>query len=248
MGMWGILVRIRCPFPRIWLPAMRRAARRSTLSAERLEDRVNPVSFSSTTDYWMGGNVMSVAVGDLNGDGHPDIAAGDAENGVEILLNDGTGSFVRGEVLPIAAPFNVRLADLNADGKLDIYVSNAWGSQLCAALGNGDGTFQVVQIKTFSSYTQGADAADFNGDGKLDVVVADQRGAAILMYDGSPGLFSAPVYYHPANSQESMGVATGDFNGDGHPDFALIDYGAQHLDIFLNNGDGTFGAPQLMPT
>ena len=40
-----------------------------------------------------------------------------------------------------------------------------------------------------------------------------------------------------------MGVATGDFNGDGHPDFALIEYGAQRLDIYLNNGDGTFGTP-----
>ena len=40
-----------------------------------------------------------------------------------------------------------------------------------------------------------------------------------------------------------MGVATGDFNGDGHADFALIEYDAQRLDIYLNNGDGTFSAP-----
>ena len=40
-----------------------------------------------------------------------------------------------------------------------------------------------------------------------------------------------------------MGVATGDFNGDGHADFACIEYGAQRLDIYLNNGDGTFSAP-----
>lgn len=216
---------------------------RGALVLESLEDRANPVSFSSTDSYGMGSDVRSVAVGDLNGDGHADIAAGDSENGVEVLLNDGTGGFVRGEILPIGAPFNVKLADLNGDGKLDIYVSNAWGSQLCAALGNGDGTFQVVQIKTFSTYTQGADAADFNGDGKLDVVVADERGAAVLMYDGSPGLFSAPVFYHPDTSPESMGVATGDFNGDGHPDFALIEYGAQRVDIYLNKGDGTFGTP-----
>ena len=47
---------------------------------------------------------MSVAVGDLNGDGYSDIAAGDAGNGVDIFLNDGTGAFVRGEILPLAAP------------------------------------------------------------------------------------------------------------------------------------------------
>ena len=129
---------------------------RGALVVEPLEDRANPVSFANGDSYGMGGNVMSVAVGDLNGDGYSDIAAGDAGNGVEILLNDGTGAFVRGEILPIAAPSNLKLADLNADGKLDLFVANTWGHRLCAALGNGDGTFQVVQTKTFSTSTQGS--------------------------------------------------------------------------------------------
>ena len=224
-------------------PLPRRTRRRPLLAVERLEVRVNPVSFSTGDGYWLGSNVMSVAIGDLNGDGRADIAAASATNGVEILLNDGTGEYVHGEILPIGAAFHVQLADLNADGKLDLYVANEWGHQLYTALGKGDGTFQVAQGHDLVNDTHGAALADFNGDGKLDVVVADSAGAAVLLNDGSPGVFGAPTFYHPATSPLSMGVVTGDFNGDGHPDFALIEYTAQRLDVFLNSGDGTFGAP-----
>ena len=220
----------------------RRARFRVALSAELLEDRVNPVSFS-THDYWIGGNVMSVAIGDLNGDGHNDIAAGDGGNGVEILLNDGTGQFVHGETLPIGAPFHVKLADLNSDGKLDLYVANEWGQHLYTALGKGDGRFQVAVGRQFTTDTRGVAAADFNGDGKLDVVVADTDGAAVFMNDGSANLFGAPTFYHPDPSADAFAVAAGDFNGDGKADLALVEYNGQRLDVFLNNGDGTFASP-----
>ena len=71
----------------------RRARPRVALSAELLEDRVNPVSFSTPDGYSVGSNVMSVAVGDLNGDRYDDIAACTVSNGVEILINDRTGKF-----------------------------------------------------------------------------------------------------------------------------------------------------------
>src|SRR4029079_11971897 len=219
------------------------APRRAALKAERLEDRVNPVSFSSLDDYWIGGEVVSGAFGALNGDGHPDIAAGDAENGVEILLGDGTGEFVHGETLPIPAPFHVELADFNRDGRLDLFATTEWGQRFFTALGNGDGTFQVAQERILTTDTHGAAAADFNGDGMLDVVVADSAGAAILLYNGSAAIFGGPRFYHPSASPLSMAVVAGDFNGDGKADFALSEYGAQRLDVYLGNGDGTFAAP-----
>jgi VCBS repeat protein/FG-GAP repeat protein len=217
--------------------------RRIVLAPSTLEDRINPVSFSTLDDYWIGGNVMSVAVGDFNGDGHNDIAAGNGGNGVEILLNDGTGEFVHGETLPIAAPFHVELADLNADGKLDIYVANEYGQSLYTALGKGDGTFQVPVGYQFTNNARSAAAADFNGDGKLDIVVADSDGAAVFINNGSASLFGTPTFYHPDPAAVAFAVAAGDFNGDGKADFAIAQSDGKRLDVFLNHGDGTFGAP-----
>ena len=226
----------------------RRARTRVALSAELLEARVNPVSFSTTDDYWMGGNVMSVAVGDLNGDGHNDIAAGNGENGVEILLNDGAGEFVRGEILPIGAPFHVELADLNSDGKLDIYVANEYGQSLYTALGKGDGRFDVAVRHQLSMDAHGASAADFNGDGKLDMVVTDTAGAAVYLNNGSPSVYGTPILYHADPSGGSYGVAAGDFNGDGKADFAVTEYYGQRIDVYLNRGNGTFAARSTTPT
>ena len=68
-------------------------------------------------------------------------------------------------------------------------------------------------------------------------------GAAVLINDGSADFFAPTVFYHPATSPGSLGVVAGDFNEDGAPDFALIEFYGQRLDVFLNNGTGTFASP-----
>jgi hypothetical protein len=216
--------------------------RRSALAAERLEDRVNPVSFS-TEGFWAGSNVLSVALGDFNGDGHPDIVAGTGGNEVEVYMNDGAGAYTPGANIPIGAPFDVHAADINGDAKVDIFVANSYGQQLSVSLGNGDGTFQMPIARNLPDNANGAAAADFDGDGDLDVVVADVLGAAVLINDGSADFFAPTVFYHPATSPGSLGVVTGDFNEDGANDFALIEYYGQRLDVYLNNGNATFASP-----
>ena len=131
-------------------PAMLRrpsAPPRAALDVERLEDRVNPVSFE-TTGFGTGSNVLSVALGDFNGDGHPDIVAGTGGNEVEVHINDGAGAYTPGANVPIGAPFDVHVADINGDGKLDIFVANSFGQRLVVSLGNGDGTFEMPIART----------------------------------------------------------------------------------------------------
>jgi hypothetical protein len=70
----------------------------------------------------------SVAIGDLNGDGKPDLASTTSDCAIAVLLNGGNGTF--GSALPLFAgpdPRSVALGDLNGDGKLDIFVTTSEG-------------------------------------------------------------------------------------------------------------------------
>ena len=110
--------------------------------------------------YLSGGlTATSVAVGDLNGDGKPDLVVANVctlqncDGGVGILLGNGDGTFQTVQTRDIGVDFAtaVAVADVNGDGKLDIMVtaggcsSNGCFSYVNVLLGNGDGTFGPVK-------------------------------------------------------------------------------------------------------
>jgi hypothetical protein len=120
-----------------------------------------------------------VAAGDLNGDGKLDLVSTDCAEPIcetrdyTVILGNGDGTFQApipfGNLGPADFPTNVALADVNADGTLDVVtdVSGDVGPYLYIFLGNGDGTLQApitLPSRTFSGI-----AADFNNDGRVDL-------------------------------------------------------------------------------
>jgi hypothetical protein len=139
---------------------------------------------------------------------------------------------------------SVALKDVNADGKLDLLVtnqfppnellhncsyqdSNANGS-IGVLLGNGDGTFQaVVTDSSGGVYANSVAVADVNGDGKPDLLVANScadsscvNGNVGVLLGNGDGTFQSAVTYS-SGGLSAYSVAVADVNGDGKPDLLV---------------------------
>lgn len=85
-------------------------------------------TFGPHREYPIDPGALSVAIGDLNGDGNPDVAIANYGSGkVSGLLGNGDGTF-QPEIIfasnSVGYPFSIALADLNGDGKNDLAVAN----------------------------------------------------------------------------------------------------------------------------
>jgi hypothetical protein len=187
----------------------------------------------------------SVAIGDFNGDGKPDVVtniAPDNGNNVSVLLGNGDGTFQAARTFDVGSqPFVVAVDDFNGDGRADLAVTNrgtrpSYPGNVAVLVGNGDGTFQAARNFRVGNLPYGVKVADFNRDGKRDLVVAntDSKNVSLLLGNGD-GTFQAPqliIGAHPAS------VSVADFNGDGVPDL-LVNVYYRHY-VLLGSGDGTF--------
>ena len=125
-----------------------------------------------------------MAIGDLNGDGKPDLAvANEGSDTVSVLLNT-TATGVDHAVVrrPVhlrrgSDPTSVAIGDLNGDGKPDLAVANSGRHRVGAAEHDGDGGDHAV-FAAQANFAVGSDPfsvaiGDLNGDGKPDLAVAN---------------------------------------------------------------------------
>lgn len=136
------------------------------------------------------GGVQSIFLGDLNGDGKPDLAVAGGGMGVDAWLNKGDGTFQLSSVNPSTGnSAQVLLTDLDGDGKLDIVDINVTSSTADTRLGNGDGTFQPLQtFKLGGNQISWGTIADINGDGRPDLLSANWCSPGCRGEEGAVGV------------------------------------------------------------
>jgi hypothetical protein len=161
----------------------------------------------SITNYPTGINPVSVAVGDLNGDGQPDLVTANIGGDpfatptpagtVSVLLGTGNGTFSAATPYPTGSllALSVAIGDLNGDGKLDLAVANYGDPVLSTGdgtisvfLGNGNGTFEAATLYSAGTGLSGAQSVaigDLNGDGKLDLAVANAGSNTVSVFLGN---------------------------------------------------------------
>jgi FG-GAP-like repeat/PASTA domain/FG-GAP repeat len=190
----------------------------------------------------------SVAVGDLSGDGQPDLAtASDVEDTVSVFLNKGRGRFRFSRDYGLggaASPYSVVIGDLNGDGKRDLATANAGSDNVSVFLNQGDGTFRIRRAYATAEGPESIAIGDLNGDGKADLATEGDTTISVLLNKGD-GSFPAHVDY-PIGSGLSS-VAIGDLNDDGKPDLAAVTSPAD-VSVLVNRGDGSFAGRSDYPT
>src|ERR1017187_1123243 len=159
------------------------------------------ISFNAPLTYLTGGPVTSVALGDFNGDGKPDLAVTTNDtNTVSILFGNGDGTFRPAVNYPLGrSPGSIAIGDFNHDGNPDLAIVDGSGLDVVyILLGTREGTFQLAGTYGVGYYPSCVVAADFNGDGNLDLAVADSgyhhdgQGVSIILGNGD-GTFQQPT-------------------------------------------------------
>jgi hypothetical protein len=170
-----------------------------------------------------GNGPFSLAVGDFNNDGNPDLAvANSADNTVTILLGNGSGGFTPASGSPFAAgsaPISIAVADFNRDGIADLALANAGDNSVTVWLGNGRGGFTSAGGHSLPDTPTYLVAQDFMGGGLTDLVVALGTRLSVLG-GGGDGSFQILSNWQFAFSGLVTSLAVGDLNGTGFSGFA----------------------------
>ena len=119
-----------------------------------LQDAKHPGTFLPPVTYPTAGSSIDVAVGDLDGDGKPDLVVANLEpsptGSVSVLLQDpaNPGTFKTGTNYPgFGQPIAVVIHDLNGDGHPDIAVADGTSATVLMQIANAPGTFaQAAQV------------------------------------------------------------------------------------------------------
>ena len=183
-----------------------------------------------------------VAVGDINGDGHLDIAASSdaGTDFVSVWLNSGNGTFPT-RSNPSLGPTQTgcSIADVNGDGKGDLVIALQEAVSAGVLLGAANGTFTAGAGAGLLSYPSYLTAGDFNGDARPDFAVVDTDVVSVLLTNGDGSLGTRTDYA----ALGGFKVIAGDFNADAKADLAVTLPSTNEVAVYMNMGNGTFLAP-----
>jgi hypothetical protein len=222
----------------------------------------NGSSFGPAQSYSLPNDPVDFVAVDVNNDGWPDIVVLPSRQAtqVQVLLNNGDGTFHLGTPIQLAAQAGdyISAGDVNNDGKVDLVIEELVSSVVSATAngpkndafviykGNGDGTFTVGQSIGLPGLASRPVLYDLNQDGNLDIAATANKNAVIYLGRGD-GTFAGPTTIKESDSNGDNDLAVADFNNDSYPDVAIMTSqfcgsacGVNTVYIYLNDGKGNF--------
>ncbi|HEX4264742.1 MAG TPA: FG-GAP-like repeat-containing protein [Verrucomicrobiae bacterium] len=226
----------------------------STISIFKNNSVVGNIAFAQRVNFSTGAGATTVVIGDVDGDGKPDIASANyAGSSISVFRNVTLGGVIdTNSFAPAvnftapATPYGLALGDLDGDGKLDIVVGGESGSHTIGVLRN-TATPGTITISSFAAPVSFATPgwvnfvalADMDGDGKLDIALVTQLtdGFSIFKNISAPGSFTASslaTRVDFSSGSNPSGVVLADLDGDGRPDVVFGNAYNNTLSIYKN--------------
>ena len=190
-----------------------------------------------------GPRFCSLAVGDISGDGHPDLYFGDYDSGSSqifdynnrLLINDGNAYFsdqstqrMNNDMLESAFGAASQMIDMNGDGVLDIVKQTSLNPPQHVAITyndpNNEGYFNGYDIIDQQA-PYFVTCGDLNGDGRPDMVVVDDASDTYYLNTGNGGDGFANFTSITLENSDGFGgnAIIRDLNNDGHQDVIVTD-------------------------
>jgi hypothetical protein len=161
-----------------------------------------------------GGTAFSVAVGDFNADGDPDLATGHLAE-VRIQLGEPGLSFAAPTSHGAGVGFvlDIAVTELNGDGDPDLVASDT-DTLAPVLLGGAGGSFTLSQLNVGDNM-QSVVAGDFDQDLDADVAFGTGTAGIALLPGNGDGTFGAVTHFAGPDARQ---LAVDDLNGDGDLD------------------------------
>jgi RHS repeat-associated protein len=200
-------------------------------------------TFTRAYDLITGTSPVAMSVGDLTGDGNPEIVTANRVGTATVFINQANGTFARTDLTAGRRPSAVALGDVTGDGKPDIVISNEDGASVTLFASQDSSLFAAGVEMPVGIRPSDVSIADVTGDGVMDLVVGSawDRSFVVLAGDGD-GKFVAQV---AVPVQASFGaLAVGDVTGDGRADIVVAKPDEQQVSLYVGFGSGRFSTPQ----
>ncbi len=199
--------------------------------------------FMAFPESFRGG--LSLAIGDITGDGLADIVLGVGPGGANMVGVFNVEGHRLHQFVPYEANYtggiNVAVGDLDGDGYNEVIVTPSGGARLPLRVFERVGNLR----REFSAYPftfrGGVNVAvgDMNGDGKAEIVVgAGSGGGPQVRIFNSDGKLLQQFFAYDSRFRGGVNVAVGDLDGDGLAELVTTPGlgGGPHLRVFNNKG------------